>query len=69
MGASSNCASADCERDISVTGKREKCAVIGVSSGREALTAARMDVVNGSRAVLEEGTRIPKRMAFEAIVD
>lgn len=42
---------------MEVTGKREKCAVIwGVEERRE--------VVRGSRAVLEEGTRIPMRILW-----
>ena len=50
----SNRDNADEESPVVVTGKREKCAV---TCGRE----ERIDVVNGSNAVLGEGTRIPMR--------
>ena len=54
ISESSNCASALSESAISVTLKREKCAL---TSGRPEIIA----VVTGSRMVLEEGVSIPSR--------
>lgn len=59
-GASSNCASPSGEREIWVTAKREKWTVIWWV-GEEALREVIRAWVSGSRAVLEEGTRIPRR--------
>src|SRR3954463_8969360 len=53
ISVSSNCASAGPDSAISVTLKREKCAV---TSGRPASIA----VVTGSRIVLEDGVSIPR---------
>src|SRR3954468_18879208 len=53
ISVSSNCASAGPDSAISVTLKREKCAV---TSGRPASIAA----VTGSRIVLEDGVSIPR---------
>src|SRR3954451_1927905 len=53
ISVSSNCASAGPDSAISVTLKREKCAV---TSGRP----ARIAVVTGSRIVLEDGVSIPR---------
>src|SRR3954454_1774678 len=54
ISVSSNCASAGPDSAISVTLKREKCAV---TSGRPAIIA----VVTGSRIVLEDGVSIPRK--------
>jgi hypothetical protein len=53
ISESSNCASAGPDSAISVTLKREKCAV---TSGSPEIIA----VVTGSRMVLEEGVSIPR---------
>ena len=53
ISESSNCASAGPDSAISVTLKREKCAV---TSGRPASIA----VVTGSRMVFDEGVSIPR---------
>ena len=68
MGERLNCARPEGESEIVVTGKREKCAVIVWESGRKALMLVRREVVRGSRAVLDEGTRIPRRIAFGGIL-
>src|SRR5436305_1139458 len=60
ISASSNCASAGPDSAISVTLKREKCAVI---PGSPALIA----VVTGSRIVLEDGVSIPRKT--RAVID
>src|SRR3954451_1233874 len=54
ISVSSNCASAGPDSAISVTLKREKCAV---TSGSPAIIA----VVTGSRVVLEDGVSIPRK--------
>lgn len=69
MGAKSNCARPEGEREMVVTGKREKWTVMGGELGSEALTLAMMAVVRGSRAVFEEGTRMPSRIPLGGVLD
>lgn len=50
------------DKDIEVTAKREKCTVTLGEAGLELPgNEAIRDWVRGSRAVLEEGTRMPRR--------
>lgn len=69
MCAKSNCARPDGESEIVVTGKREKCVVMGGDVGLDALMVDMREVVRGSRAVFEDGTRIPRRTDFGGMID
>ena len=58
---SSNCANARLSSAISVTWKREKCAL---ALGTSAVIA----LVSGSSAVLDEGVRTPRRMVCFMVI-
>lgn len=61
MGSSVNCARPVGESEIWVTGKREKWTVMWMV-GNWVLMEVMRAWVRGSRAVLEEGVRMPRRM-------
>lgn len=61
MGSRSNWESEEGSNEIEVTAKREKCAVMWCVA-EVLLKVWMMEVVSGSRVVLEEGTRIPRRI-------
>ena len=67
MGPRSNCARPEGVSEIVVTGKREKWTVMAWEE-REALRVVTRSWVSGSRAVLEDGVRIPRRMCLGILV-
>jgi len=70
MAGRSNCLMLAGEREIVVTAKREKCTVTVGAEGLELLGREEIrEWVRGSRAVLEEGTRIPRRRGLEGMLD
>jgi hypothetical protein len=70
MGGRVNWAMPSGEREMVVTGKREKWTVMAGVEGWELLGREEIrEWVRGSRAVLEEGTRMPRRRGLGGILE